>query len=72
MKICCPKVKTWLVTVEIGPAAKIGPAATSKFEVQAPTKRLALLNFRFDYEKFSGYNFCNVLKIGLKKLKNSC
>ena len=61
MKICCPKVKTWLVTVEIG------PTATTKFEVQAPTKRLALLNFRFDYEKFSGYNFCNVLKIGLKK-----
>jgi len=63
MKMCCPKVKTWLVTVEIG------PQSITKFEVDAPTKKLALLNFRFDYEKFSGFNFCNVLKIGLKKLK---
>jgi len=46
---------------------EIGPQSITKFEVDAPTKKLALLNFRFDYEKFSGFNFCNVLKIGLRK-----
>jgi hypothetical protein len=55
-----PKVKTWSVTVGVG------PNNTRKFEVDAPTKRLALLNFRFGLE-FVGYNYCNVLKIGLKK-----
>lgn len=55
-----PKVKTWLVTVEIG------PNSTCKFDVYAPTKRLALLNFRFGQE-FAGYNYNNVVKIGLKK-----
>jgi hypothetical protein len=60
MKTRCPKVKTWLVTVEIG------PQSITKFEVDAPTKKLALLNFRFG-EKFAGFNFCNILKIGLRK-----
>lgn len=57
------KVKTWLVTVEVG------PNSIRKIEVDAPTKKLALLNLRFGQE-FSGYNFLPIKKIGLKR-KNS-
>jgi hypothetical protein len=54
------KVKTWLLTVEIG------PNSTRKIEVLAPTRRLALLNLRFG-EEYRGYNYLPVLKIGLKR-----
>jgi hypothetical protein len=48
-----PTVKTWIVTIENG----------TKYEVEAPTRRLALLNFRFEI------GFQAIKTIGLKRKK---
>ena len=48
-----PKVKTWIVTDSSG----------EKFEIWGPTRRLALLNFRFEG------NWQSVRSIGVKRLK---
>ena len=47
-----PSVKTWIVTTIDG----------DKFEVLAPTKRLAMMNFRHDY----GFGFI-IETVGLKR-----
>ena len=51
-----PKVKDWQVTLEDG----------NKVVVSAPTKRLALLNYRFDHD-FVGH----IKSIGLLRKKKA-
>jgi hypothetical protein len=48
-----PVVKTWIVTTEAG----------VKHEILAPTRRLALLNFRHEI------GWANIVSIGLKRKK---
>lgn len=48
-----PTVKTWIVTLENG----------ERVEILAPTRRLALLNFRFEI------GYAPIKTIGLKRSK---
>ena len=54
-----PRVKTWVVTVECGIIKRV--------LIEAPTKRLAILNYRHETMDYRGV----ILSVGLKKVEKA-